>query len=42
MAYKHTGFWYSMDTKRDHERLEKLWNEVLLGLIEVQCEDLSN
>ena len=27
MAYKHTGFWHSMDTKRDHERLEKLWNE---------------
>ena len=27
MAYKHTGFWHSMDTKRDHDRLEKLWGE---------------
>ena len=26
-GYKHTGFWQCMDTKRDHERLEKLYNE---------------
>ena len=25
MAYKHQGFWQCMDTKRDHELLEKLW-----------------
>lgn len=25
MAYKHEGFWQCMDTKRDHEMLEKLW-----------------
>jgi len=25
MAYKHQGFWQCMDTKRDHEMLEKLW-----------------
>ena len=25
MAYKHDGFWQCMDTKRDHEMLEKLW-----------------
>jgi glucose-1-phosphate cytidylyltransferase len=25
MAYKHEGFWHCMDTKRDHELLEKLW-----------------
>ena len=25
MAYKHEGFWQCMDTKRDHETLEKLW-----------------
>ena len=25
MAYKHRGFWQCMDTKRDHELLEKLW-----------------
>ena len=27
MAYKHHGFWHCMDTKRDHELLEKLWLE---------------
>ena len=27
MAYKHQGFWQCMDTKRDHEMLEKLWAE---------------
>tara|TARA_B100001173_G_C15993855_1_gene550124 strand:+ start:394 stop:1164 length:771 start_codon:yes stop_codon:yes gene_type:complete len=26
MAYKHDGFWQCMDTKRDHEMLEELWN----------------
>ena len=26
MAYKHDGFWKCMDTKRDHEQLEKLWD----------------
>jgi glucose-1-phosphate cytidylyltransferase len=25
MAYKHDGFWQCMDTKRDHELLESLW-----------------
>jgi glucose-1-phosphate cytidylyltransferase len=25
MAYKHNGFWQCMDTKRDHELLESLW-----------------
>ncbi len=25
MAYKHDGFWQCMDTKRDHELLENLW-----------------
>ena len=27
MAFKHHGFWQCMDTKRDHELLEKLWIE---------------
>ncbi len=26
MAFKHTGFWQCMDTLRDKEKLEKLWN----------------
>jgi len=26
MAYKHTGFWKCMDTVRDKEDLEKMWN----------------
>lgn len=26
VAYKHCGFWQCMDTKRDHENLEKLWD----------------
>lgn len=26
MAYKHDGFWKCMDTKRDHEQLEKMWD----------------
>ena len=25
-AYKHTGFWHPMDTMRDKQELEKLWN----------------
>jgi glucose-1-phosphate cytidylyltransferase len=25
MAFKHDGFWQSMDTKREHELLEKIW-----------------
>ncbi|MEC7881124.1 MAG: glucose-1-phosphate cytidylyltransferase [Chloroflexota bacterium] len=25
-AFKHTGFWHSMDTLRDHTNLEKIWN----------------
>jgi glucose-1-phosphate cytidylyltransferase len=26
MAYKHKGYWQCMDTKRDHDNLEKLWD----------------
>lgn len=26
MAYKHTGFWQCMDTVREKEQLEKMWN----------------
>jgi len=26
MAYKHDGFWQSMDTKRDRDLLETMWN----------------
>jgi len=26
MAYRHEGYWQCMDTKRDHEMLESLWN----------------
>ncbi len=26
MAYRHDGFWHCMDTKRDHEVLESLWD----------------
>tara|TARA_B110000003_G_C16535683_1_gene490644 strand:+ start:242 stop:1015 length:774 start_codon:yes stop_codon:yes gene_type:complete len=29
MAYKHDDFWQCMDTKRDHEMLERMWNEGL-------------
>ena len=25
-AYKHDGFWKCMDTKRDHDALEEMWN----------------
>ncbi|WP_130861654.1 glucose-1-phosphate cytidylyltransferase [Bacilliculturomica massiliensis] len=27
IAYKHDGFWQCMDTQRDKDNLEKLWNE---------------
>ena len=27
MAYRHDGFWRCMDTKRDHELLESLWEK---------------
>jgi len=26
MAYKHSGFWHCMDTKRDKDLLENMWN----------------
>ena len=26
MAYKHTGFWHCMDTKRDRDLLESMWS----------------
>lgn len=26
VAYRHSGFWYCMDTPRDHATLEQLWN----------------
>ena len=26
-AYKHRGFWQCMDTKREKDKLETLWNE---------------
>jgi len=25
-SYLHTGYWQCMDTKKEHEQLEKLWN----------------
>jgi glucose-1-phosphate cytidylyltransferase len=25
--YKHTGFWHCMDTQRDYDDLNKLWDE---------------
>ncbi|MDA7719777.1 glucose-1-phosphate cytidylyltransferase [Alphaproteobacteria bacterium] len=27
MAFKHSGFWQCMDTKRDHDLLLKMWND---------------
>lgn len=27
MSFKHEGFWQCMDTKREKEKLEKMWNE---------------
>ena len=27
MAFKHTGFWQCMDTVREKEQLEKLWDK---------------
>jgi glucose-1-phosphate cytidylyltransferase len=27
MAYRHDGFWHCMDTKRDHELLEEMWEK---------------
>lgn len=27
MAYKHNGFWSCMDTKREHDALEKMWTD---------------
>jgi len=27
MAYRHDGFWHCMDTKRDHDLLESLWEK---------------
>ena len=27
MAFRHSGFWHSMDTKRDYENLERIWEE---------------
>ena len=30
MSYNHSGFWHCMDSKRDHELLESLWEKMLL------------
>ena len=27
MAYKHEGFWQCMDSKRDHEMLQLMWEK---------------
>jgi len=27
MAYKHAGFWHPMDTLRDKNDLEEMWNQ---------------
>ena len=27
MTFRHTGFWHSMDTKRDYENLKRIWEE---------------
>ena len=27
MAFKHSGFWQCMDTKRDRDLLENLWQD---------------
>jgi glucose-1-phosphate cytidylyltransferase len=27
MAYKHDDFWHCMDSKRDHDLLERLWSD---------------
>ena len=27
MSYNHSGFWHCMDSKRDHELLESLWEK---------------
>lgn len=27
MAYRHTGFWKPMDTLRDNNELNAMWNE---------------
>ena len=27
MSYNHTGFWQCMDTKREKDVLEKMWNQ---------------
>ena len=27
MAFKHTGFWQCMDTKRDRDLLVKMWDD---------------
>ena len=26
MAYRHDGFWQCMDTQRDKQQLDELWN----------------
>ena len=27
MAFRHNGFWHSMDTKRDYENLDRIWKD---------------
>ena len=39
IAYKHNGFWQCMDTKRDRDLLEELWNERTAPWNITQCEN---
>ena len=41
-AFKHTGFWYPMDTLRDKNYLENLWNSIKLHLGKYGNENKKN
>ena len=37
MAYRHSGFWHAMDTKRDRDNLEKIWLTTDPSMENVNC-----
>lgn len=41
MAYKHDGFWQCMDTKRDRETLEQLWNNDPMWAVDKNRQKVS-
>ena len=41
LAFKHNGFWQCMDTKRDRETLEQMWNNDPMWAVDKNRQKVS-